>query len=107
MKGIVRDGEAQIKLVVRGPSGRNLQVQAVLDTGSNGSLTLPRVVVETLELPRTAHIRRCRQKSFFRDSVSKGFFRLPRLRVGLPQTYASGYHGKTTFVGNVNSESNL
>ena len=47
--GIVNEyGEAVIPLVVRGQSGQEVKIQAVIDTGFNGFLTLPPQVVMTL-----------------------------------------------------------
>jgi clan AA aspartic protease len=57
MKGVVRGGEGRIRLTVRGPSGRRQTVEAVIDTGSSGWLTLPQSVVNSLGLSRTGTIR--------------------------------------------------
>lgn len=43
--------EAIVRLVVLGPGGRETQIEAVLDTGYTGSLTLPAAVVSALDLP--------------------------------------------------------
>jgi clan AA aspartic protease len=43
--------EAIVRLVVVGPGGRESQIEAVLDTGYTGSLTLPSAVVSDLDLP--------------------------------------------------------
>jgi clan AA aspartic protease len=43
--------EAIIRLVVRGPQGQEQQIEAVIDTGFNGSLTLPSALVSMLALP--------------------------------------------------------
>ncbi len=43
--------EAAIRLHVRGTKGRVEDVRAILDTGFNGSLTLPPTVIATLKLP--------------------------------------------------------
>ena len=42
--------EAVVRLVVRGPSGRTREIEAVIDTGYNGFLTLPSELVEELGL---------------------------------------------------------
>jgi predicted aspartyl protease len=42
--------EAVISLVVNGPSGQVQEIEAVIDTGFTGSLTLPSVVIGFLEL---------------------------------------------------------
>lgn len=43
--------EAIVRLVVIGPQGRTREIEAVLDTGYTGSLTLPSTVVSDLDLP--------------------------------------------------------
>jgi clan AA aspartic protease len=43
--------EAIVRLVVIGPQGRKREIEAVLDTGYTGSLTLPAAVVSDLDLP--------------------------------------------------------
>lgn len=43
--------EAVLRLVVLGPGGREREVEAVIDTGYNGSLTLPPYLVAELGLP--------------------------------------------------------
>lgn len=48
---VTADGrEATIPLLVRGPSGRERVLRAVVDTGFTGSLMLARAMVEDLEL---------------------------------------------------------
>ena len=43
--------EAIVRLVIVGPGGQERQIEAVLDTGYSGSLTLPSAVVSALDLP--------------------------------------------------------
>jgi clan AA aspartic protease len=43
--------EAIVRLVVVGPGGQERQIEAILDTGYTGSLTLPSAVVSDLGLP--------------------------------------------------------
>ena len=43
--------EATIRLPVRDADGREQEVEAILDTGFNGSLTLPPAVIPALGLP--------------------------------------------------------
>ncbi len=45
------DLEAVLRLEVRGPGNGGVEVDAVIDTGFNGYLTLPSYVIETLGLP--------------------------------------------------------
>lgn len=42
--------EATVRLIVRGSDEREREVEAVLDTGFNGSLTLPLSIIEDLAL---------------------------------------------------------
>ena len=49
--------EATLRLTVIGPDQRQHTVDAVLDTGFNGFLTLPSHVVRTLGLPFVGHRR--------------------------------------------------
>ena len=43
--------EPVISLPVQGPAGQTLEIDAVVDTGFNGFLTLPTVLVAELSLP--------------------------------------------------------
>jgi clan AA aspartic protease len=43
--------EACLRVRLRGPSGQILRVNAVIDTGYNGSLTLPPALIAQLGLP--------------------------------------------------------
>src|SRR5436190_16276454 len=49
--GTVVADEARIELTVRGPRGRQRRINAVVDTGYTGSLTLPHDLIEALRLP--------------------------------------------------------
>jgi clan AA aspartic protease len=49
--GVVRSREARIELTIRGTGGREESIEAVIDTGFTGSLTLPAKLVKALELP--------------------------------------------------------
>ena len=42
--------QAVVQLALRGPSGQTLELDAIVDTGYNGFLTLPPGVIETLGL---------------------------------------------------------
>jgi len=43
--------EATIPLSVRGPTGQMTEIEAVIDTGFTGLLTLPIAIVRSLDLP--------------------------------------------------------
>lgn len=52
IEGVVTaDREAVVRLAVRGPAGQILEVEAVIDTGFDGWLTLPPAVIAELGLP--------------------------------------------------------
>jgi len=51
------DREAIVSLVVQGPQGQTRQVEAVVDTGFTGLLTLPPEVIAELDLPLRAQGR--------------------------------------------------
>jgi predicted aspartyl protease len=49
--GIVQGREPRIRLMVRGLRGRQQEIEAVVDTGYTGWLTLPPGVIGALGLP--------------------------------------------------------
>jgi len=52
IRGIVTaEHEAVIRLVVHGPKGRLRRIEAVVDTGFNGHLSLPAALIKKLGLP--------------------------------------------------------
>ena len=52
IEGVVNDSsEAVITLALRGPAGQAREIEAVIDTGYNGFLTLPWSLVNELGLP--------------------------------------------------------
>ena len=52
IEGVVNTAyEAVVPLAVRGPAGRVRDIEAVIDTGYNGFLTLPPMLVSELGLP--------------------------------------------------------
>ena len=58
IEGVVNAAyEAVIRLSLRGPLGQTREIDAVIDTGFNGFLTLPPVLVTELGLPLLSHGR--------------------------------------------------
>ncbi len=55
--GTIRNGEAVVELQVSGPGQTPQQVEAAIDTGYNGYLTLPGDLVSALQLPFAGHRR--------------------------------------------------
>ena len=52
IEGVVNSAfDAVVNLVIRGSSGRAREIEAVIDTGYNGFLTLPPALVSELGLP--------------------------------------------------------
>ena len=52
IEGIVNDAhEAVVVISLQGPSGQTQDIEAVVDTGYSGFLTLPTTLVTELELP--------------------------------------------------------
>ena len=49
--------EAVVTLPLRGPAGQTREIEAVIDTGFNGYLTVPPALVEELRLPFRTHSR--------------------------------------------------
>ncbi len=69
IKGVVNDAyEAVVRLTVRGPSGQSQEIEAVIDTGYNGFLTLPPALVTELGL-----VYRDRSRATLADG-SEAFF---------------------------------
>ena len=48
--GAVKSDEARIRLKVKGRRGREQEVEAVIDSGFTGALTLPPALITTLDL---------------------------------------------------------
>ena len=48
---VTADREAVIRLKVRGPQGQEQEIEAVIDTGFTGFLTLPPALIASLGLP--------------------------------------------------------
>lgn len=63
MAGVVNsDREAMLRLVVVGPSGKQQEIEAIIDTGLTGFLTLPAALVAALGL-----LWLCRQAGILAD----------------------------------------
>jgi clan AA aspartic protease len=50
ISGVVKSDEGRIRLRVRGPRGREQEIEAVIDTGYTASLTLPPALIAALGL---------------------------------------------------------
>ena len=48
---VTHDRQAVIHLTVRGPAGQEQEIEAIIDTGFDGSLSLPSSIVVQLGLP--------------------------------------------------------
>jgi len=57
MTGVVRGREARVHIKVCGPARRFLTIEAVIDTGFTGWLTLPPALVSSLGLPWINRVR--------------------------------------------------
>ncbi|RJP24953.1 MAG: clan AA aspartic protease [Candidatus Omnitrophota bacterium] len=58
IQGVVnRNLEAAINLLVRGPGGQEKEIEAVIDTGFNGFLTISPVLIRQLDLPHIGQTR--------------------------------------------------
>ena len=69
ISGVVNsDREATVQLVVVGPSGQQQEIQAIVDTGFTGFLTLPAGLIAAMTLPWL-----CRQPGILADG-SVDFF---------------------------------
>ena len=88
--------EAILPLSLRGPEGQTLEVNAVIDTGYSGALTLPPALVAELELPYVFS-----SKAILADDTEVGF-RVHRVTTvwdgGLRQIEADAV-GSTALVG--------
>lgn len=60
--------EATIRLAVIGPSGQQQEIEAIIDTGFSGFLTLPPALVMALRLPWL-----CRQPGILADGSVEVF----------------------------------
>lgn len=60
--------EARINLVVRGPGDREETLEAIVDTGYNGFLTLSPAIISSLELPWLG-----RSQALFGDGSTQSF----------------------------------
>jgi predicted aspartyl protease len=48
--GVVQSDEGRIRLRVKGPGGREQEIEAVVDTGYTASLTMPADLIQALGL---------------------------------------------------------
>ena len=57
IRGTIRRRDAIIEMVISGSGARSQSVEAVIDTGFNGYLTLPGPVITALQLPLVGYRR--------------------------------------------------
>ena len=88
--------EAVVSLSLRGPEGQAREVEAVIDTGYSGSLTLPLWLVAELELPYVLSSR-----ATLADDTEVGFsvYRVTALWDSGPRHIEADAVGSTPLVG--------
>lgn len=97
IEGIVNANlEAVVTLFLRGPEGQVQQVNAVIDTGFNGYLALPPILVADLELPVVGD-----GEAVLADGreVSFNVYGVTALWDGLPRYVETGAVGDEPLVG--------
>lgn len=88
--------EAVVTLSVRGPGGQTREVNAVIDTGYSGSLTLPPALVAELELP---HVFSSKATLADDTEVSFRVHRVTMLWDSRPRHIEADAVGSTSLVG--------
>ena len=97
IEGVVNDAyEAVVTLSLRGPAGQSQDIDAVIDTGYNGFLTLPTMLVAELRLP-FAYIGRAFLAND--DEVSFDVHDVTVLWDGQPKQVKADATGGTPLVG--------
>ena len=97
IEGVVNDAyEAVVTLSLRGPAGQSQDIEAVIDTGYNGFLTLPTMLVAELRLP-FAYIGRAFLAND--DEVSFDVHDVTVLWDGQPRHIKADATGSTPLVG--------
>ena len=97
IQGVVNDAhEAVVTLSLRGPTGRVRDIEAVIDTGYTGFLTLPTTLVTEIGLP-FAYIGRAFLAND--DEVSFDVHDVTVLWDGLPKHIKADATGSTPLVG--------
>ena len=97
IEGIVNANlEAVVTLLLRGPEGQIQQVDAVIDTGFNGYLALPPMLVANLELPTVGD-----GEAVLADGreVSFNVYGVTALWDGLPRYVETGAVGDEPLIG--------
>ena len=97
IEGVVNAAyEAVVTLAVRGPSGQARDVEAVIDTGYSGYLTLPTSLVEELGLPF-----RFRGRAFLANGSEETFdvYGVTALWDGQPRYVEADAVGPTPLIG--------
>ena len=97
IEGVVNAAyEAVVTLSLQGPSGQAREIEAVIDTGYNGYLTLPPALVEELGLPYQT-----RGRAFLANGKEEGFdvHRATVLWDGRPRDTEADAVGPTPLMG--------
>ena len=97
IEGLVNsNNEAIVSLMIRSPDGRNREVNAVIDTGYSGFLTLPAALVAELELPYVFS-----SSATLADDTEVGFpvHRVTAVWDGNPRNIEADAVGATPLVG--------
>ena len=97
IEGVVNDAyEAVVALSLRGPAGQVQDIQAVIDTGYSGFLTLPATLVTELGLP-FAYVGRAFLANDY--EVTFDVHDVTVLWDGLPRSVKADATGSTPLVG--------
>ena len=97
IEGVVNDAyEAVVTLSLQGPAGQSQDIEAVIDTGYSGFLTLPNMLVAELSLP-FAYIGRAFLAND--DEVSFDVHDVTVLWDGQPRHIKADATGSTPLVG--------
>jgi hypothetical protein len=84
--------EATIRIVVSGPSGQQQEIEAIIDTGFTGFLTLPPALIQALGLAWLCRCTQVGEPGPRQDTFDGDDHLVPRGRDGLEQGVGTGVH---------------